>query len=93
MTKISREEVLKIATMSAIALKEDEIDPMIERLEKVLTYAARVTQAAIQIEVSSNKNVNVFRADKAVSQNSEPILAQAPERADNFFVVPVILDN
>ncbi len=93
MTKISREEVLRIAQMSAIAIKENEIEPLIDRLEKVLSYAERVTEVATNVEVPSNKNCDVFRQDVSVLQNPKPILAQAPERADNFFVVPMILDN
>jgi aspartyl-tRNA(Asn)/glutamyl-tRNA(Gln) amidotransferase subunit C len=93
MTKISRDEVLHIARISAMALKEEEIQPMIEQIEQMLSYAQRVTQVATQIEEPSMKNVNVMRRDVVILQNPAPILAQAPERAGNYFVVPMILDN
>ncbi len=93
MTKISRQEVLKIAYMSRIALRENEVNPLIAQLEQVLSYAERVTEVAISMKEPSTKQVNVFRADLVVSQNPEPILAQAPEKEGNYFVVPVILDN
>ncbi len=93
MTKISRQEVLKIAQISAISLQEDEIEPLIQRLEEVLSYAARVKEIAAVIEVPSNKNVNIFREDHVVAQDPESILSRAPERAGNYFVVPIILDN
>ena len=93
MAKITREEVIKIARISAITLKEDEIESLISRMEKVLTYAERVEEIAQIVEVPSHKNVNIFRPDLVVSQNPEPILAQAPERAGNYFVVPMILEG
>lgn len=97
MTKISRQEVLKIAQISAISLQEHEIEPLITQLEEVLSYAARVKEIAASQELSSDKNshknVNIMRQDKVVIQDPESILAQAPERAGNYFVVPMILDN
>ncbi len=92
MTKISRQEVLKIAYMSRIALREDEVNPLIAQLEQVLSYAERVTEMATSMQEPSTKQVNVFRDDLVVPQNPEPILAQAPERESNYFVVPVILE-
>ena len=93
MTKVSREEVLKVAQMSYIALRDEEIDPLMKRMEQILSYAERVTQVATAIEEPSTKNVNVFRDDLVVPQDPEKILAQAPERAGDYFVVPMILDN
>ena len=93
MTKVSREEVLRVARMSYISLREDEIQPLINDMEQVLTYAHRVVEVATDIEEPSKKNVNVFREDLVVPQEPAQILVQAPERADDFFVVPMILDN
>ncbi len=92
MTKVSREEVLKVAKMSYISLREQEIDPLIKSMEQVLSYAERVTQVATMIEEPSTQNVNIFREDLVVPQHPQQILIQAPERIDNYFVVPMILD-
>ncbi len=92
MTKISREEVLNIARISHIALRDEEIEPLIEQLEQVLSYAERVVQVATNVEEPSTKNINIFREDLVIPQDPEPILAQAPEREGNYFVVPMILD-
>jgi len=93
MTKVSREEVLRVAKISDISLREEEIQPLIDRMEQVLSYAHRVAEVAVDIAEPSTKNINVFRKDLVVPQEPERILAQAPERADDFFVVPMILDN
>ena len=93
MTKISKEEVLKIAEISHISLRDDEIAPMIKHLEGVLSYAERVQEVAADIQEPSNKNVNVFREDVIVKTNPETILCQAPEREENYFVVPAIIES
>lgn len=93
MFRITREEVLKLAKMSRIHIHENEIDGLIEQLKSVLSYAERVGQIAGDINVSSPKNINVFRPDIAVKTDSKPILEQAPQGEDNFFVVLPILDK
>lgn len=93
MTIISRDEVLHIARISRVAIHEEEIDEMIKQLEQVLSYAERVVQVeslAVELPI---KNVNIFREDLVVAQNPEPIRAQAPDREENYFVIPVVLDN
>lgn len=92
--KITKEEALKIAKISRIAIKDSEIDPLVEQLESVLSYAERVTQVAAELDNQpSNRNVNFLREDVVVKQSPEPILDRAPEREENYFVVPKILDN
>jgi len=93
MTKISREEILKIARMSHVDVRDDEIQSLIEQLAQVLSYAERVSHVAADTEEPSTKNVNVFREDLAVKKDAKQILAQAPERAGNYFVVPKILES
>ena len=93
MIKISKEEVLKIAEMTRVSLRDDEIEGMKKHLESVLSYAQRVQEIAADIEEPSNKNVNAFREDVVVRCDSSKILDQAVEREENYFVVPVILEN
>jgi len=91
--KISRDEVLKIARMSRVALHENEIEPLAKQLEQVLTYAERITEITADVKEPSTKNVNMFREDVVARQYPEEILAQAPEREGSLFVVPAILEN
>lgn len=94
MTKISKEEVKKIASMSALELPEGEIEPMMRRLEEVLTYAECVKQVAQEFdEQQSHVAINVFRQDLSIDTDYHAILQRAPERQDNFFVVPSIIDT
>jgi aspartyl-tRNA(Asn)/glutamyl-tRNA(Gln) amidotransferase subunit C len=92
--KITKEEALKIAYISRISLKDSEVDPLIEQLEAVLSYAERVTQVADELDDQpSNRNVNFFREDVIVKCDPKPILERAPEREEDYFVVPKILDK
>lgn len=91
--KLTRDELLKIAKQSAITLHEDEIEPLRNQLETVLSYAARVKEVAQDVQEPSTKNVNVFREDVIIRTDYEPLLAQAPVREETYFVVPVILEN
>lgn len=93
MIKISKDEVLKIAEISRVSLRENEIPSMLKHLQDVLSYAARVKEIAADIEEPSNKNVNAFREDVVVKSDNEHILAQAVQREENYFVVPVIIEN
>jgi aspartyl-tRNA(Asn)/glutamyl-tRNA(Gln) amidotransferase subunit C len=92
MIKISREEVLHIASLSRIDLSEEEIPELIKNLEEALTYAARVQEIAAGLEETSSKNVNVLREDVVRSTDPAPILANAPKREENYIVVPVVLE-
>jgi len=93
MTKVSREELLNIARLSYLDIHEDEMAQLMSQVENILSYAERVTEIAADIEEPPIKNVNVFREDVVVRTDTEPILAQAPEREDNYFVVPRILES
>ena len=90
---ITRKEIEKLARLSCITLSESEIDGMQQHVTAVLTYAARVQEIAKDVTIDSFKNKNVEREDKIIPCNPETILAQAPEREGNFFVVPAIIES
>ena len=93
MKKISKEEILRIAEMSSLDIRDDEIQGLMKQLEEVLSYAQRVTEVAADIQEPSLKNVNFFREDVVIKTDPELILSRAPEREGDYFVVPAILDN
>lgn len=93
MPKVLKEEVYKIATMSHIDLQEHKIDALIKQLEDVLNYAERVQEIAAEVDEPRARNVNVFREDSSVPFDAQRIMQEAPEREENYFVVPKILDG
>ena len=66
--RITREEVLKIASISKIEIQPDEIEDVLVHLQAVLEYAGRVSEVAADVYEPSNKNLNVVRED-VVSKN------------------------
>jgi aspartyl-tRNA(Asn)/glutamyl-tRNA(Gln) amidotransferase subunit C len=93
MAKITREEVIKIAQISAIEIQEHEIESLQKQLEAVLSYAERVQEFSAEPQVPSIQNVNVFRQDRVEPSDSSAILKRAPEREEDFFVVPAIIED
>jgi aspartyl-tRNA(Asn)/glutamyl-tRNA(Gln) amidotransferase subunit C len=90
---ITKEEIEKIAKLSHIYLSEMEITNAIQHLDAVLSYAARVQEIAKDVDVPSLKNCNIEREDIVIPTDPQTILAQAPEREGDFFVVPVIIEG
>jgi aspartyl-tRNA(Asn)/glutamyl-tRNA(Gln) amidotransferase subunit C len=93
MATITKEEVKKIAHIAHIALDEHEIEPLTQQMQAVLSYASRVQEIAAAVELPSHKAINVFRQDSVIATNPEPLLAQAPEVEEHYFVVPKILES
>lgn len=93
MTRITHEEIIKIARMSHIELTQEEIEKMQTHVEAVLSYAERVQDIAKDVDIALLKNSNIEREDSIVQCNPEPIRAQAPEREGDYFVVPVIIET
>lgn len=96
MIKITREDVLKLGQISNITINEEEIPALVDKLTAVLSYAAHLKDIAAQYKAVSSAlpvQTNVMREDSAVSSDPEPLLALAPGREENFYVVPMILKN
>jgi aspartyl-tRNA(Asn)/glutamyl-tRNA(Gln) amidotransferase subunit C len=92
MIKISKEEVLHIASLSRIEVAEHEIEQLIKDLEEVLTYAGRVQDIAAEAHEVVLKNINVFRDDLVTATDPDPIIQNAPQHEEQYFVVPVVLE-
>lgn len=93
MSRITAQEIKKIAQISNLEIHDQEMDGIIKQIESVLSYAARVQEVASSVSAQAVRNINVMREDVVVKSQAEAILSQAPERQDRFFVVPAILEH
>jgi aspartyl-tRNA(Asn)/glutamyl-tRNA(Gln) amidotransferase subunit C len=96
MQKINKQELKALAHLSRLQLTDDEITSLIPQINDVLIYASRVKDIAQMFESREGdvqKNCNVVREDEVVWTDPEPLLKQAPEREQNYFVVPMILET
>ena len=97
MTKISKEEVKKVAELARLELNEDEINNHAGQLEKILDYIKqleKINTDNVPCTTRAIEVVNVLRKDeKKDYESSEELLNLAPSKENNFFKVPKILNE
>ena len=97
MTKITKDEVKKVAHLARLELNEDEINNHAEQLEKILEYVKQLEKIEtddVPCTTRAIEVVNVFRKDKKkISECTEDLLELGPSREDKFFKVPKIINE
>ena len=97
MTRISHNEVKKVAQLARLELNDDEINNHAEQLAKILDYIKqldKINTENIPCTTRAIEVINVFRKDEMRNDiNSEELLDLAPSREDNFFKVPKIISE
>lgn len=94
--KVSKEEIMHIAKLANLKLKEEEIPEYIKNLQDILNFANIVNKAPIDgletSTVGAIDNVNVFRKDEIkVFEDNKALLDNAPEKEDNMFKIPKVI--
>ena len=97
MTKITKEEVKKVAYLARLELNEDEINNHAQQLEKILEYIKQLEQIDT-VDVSCTTRaievINVLRKDeKKNSDCINELLELGPSREDKYFKVPKIINE
>lgn len=81
--------------MSRIKIEPHEAEKLAGEIAAVLTYASSLQSVASKyqavVSTAAAQETNVMREDKAVAENAQAILKQAPEREGDYFVVPRII--
>ena len=94
---ISREDVIHVARLARLALTDAELETMHEQLNAILSHidALRaVDTAGIEPTSHAVPQFNVMRDDDPRPCLSvEEMLANAPDRAGDFFRVPRIIEE
>jgi aspartyl-tRNA(Asn)/glutamyl-tRNA(Gln) amidotransferase subunit C len=94
---LNRQEVAHLARLSRLSLSDEELDRFAPQLDDILTWVARVGEAAsadIPETSSAVQRVNIFRPDLVrPSLERDEVLSQAPAAEDGRFRVPRILDE
>ena len=93
--EVSKEEILHIAQLANLKIRDEEIGEYIKNLQDILNFANVVNKAPIDgLEISSGAtdNFNVFRKDEIkVFEDNKALLSNAPEQEDNMFKIPKVL--
>ena len=95
MSKITADDVSKVAHLARLDLPEDKITTYTGQLERILDYVDQlqgVDRDGVQTTTRAVEVVNVTREDQVVATEvREELLDQAPLREGDFFRVPKIL--
>ena len=97
MTKITKEEVKKVAHLARLELNQNEINNHAQQLEKILDYIRqleKIDTKDVSCTTRAIEVMNVFRKDdKKNSDCNEEILELGPLIEDKYFKVPKIMNE
>ena len=94
---ITKKEVEHVAKLARLALRDEEIDQFSQQLSDILTYAGKLNELNTN-DVEPTSHVlpvkNIMREDKVSgSIEREKALINAPDRTEEFFRVPKVIEN
>ena len=93
---VSKEELLHIANLADIKIKNEEIDKYLNNLQDILNYTELLNSMnldELDETIGANDSSNVFRKDEIVDfDNKEGIMENAPEKERNMFKIPKVLN-
>lgn len=94
--KISKEEILHIAKLADLEIKDEEIEKYALNLQDILNFANIVNNAPVEglnITVGANEKKNVFRKDEVkVFEDNEALLQNAPSEEQHMFKIPKVIN-
>lgn len=97
MSRISADEVRRVAGLARIALTEDEITRIAGELDVIASAVAKVSEVATSDIPATSHPIpltNVWREDViGETLDRDEVLAQAPVAEDGMFQVPQILEE
>jgi aspartyl-tRNA(Asn)/glutamyl-tRNA(Gln) amidotransferase subunit C len=94
---ITKQDVEYVARLARLALTDTEREAFSHQLSDILTYVEQLNgleTEGVEPTATVLGQANVFREDKPrPSLPVEKAMANAPESADGFFVVPKIIEG
>ena len=97
MSKITKEEVKKVAHLARLELNENEIKNHSEELEKIFDYIwqlDKIDTDDVPCTTRAIEVINVFRKDEKKNSNcNKELLELGPSREDKYFKVPKIINE
>lgn len=94
---LSKQEVEHVARLACLELTENEKEQFTKQLNEILNFVNKLKELPTEgIEPTAHAIpvYNVFREDKVQpSLSAEEALKNAPEREDNYFKVPKIVEG
>lgn len=95
MASVSKEELLHIARLADLEIKDDEIDNYLANLQDILNFADIVNNAnteGLEETIGEADKFNVFRKDEVkVFEDNKALLQNAKEQERNMFKIPKVI--
>ncbi|MDP2917118.1 MAG: Asp-tRNA(Asn)/Glu-tRNA(Gln) amidotransferase subunit GatC [Dehalococcoidia bacterium] len=95
--KLSREEVLHIALLARVGVTEADVDKFREQLSNILNnfqVLQEIDTTSVPPTAQSVALQSVMREDEvAPSLSQEEVLANAPQRVENFLKIKAVLED
>ena len=92
---VGKEEILHIAKLANLNIKDDEIDEYAKNLEDILNFVKvlnNVNTEDVKESIGTVSNENVFRKDEIKEFGDREILLQnAPEQEEGMFRIPKVI--
>lgn len=93
---VSKEELLHIANLAQLTIKEEEQEEYLKNLEEILNFANIVNNAPVDgldITIGANEAKNRFRKDEIkIFEDNEALLQNAAEVEQNMFKLPKVIN-
>lgn len=94
---VTKSEVEKIAELAKLKFSENELENFTHQMNEILAYMEKLNELDTKnVEPLSHpiENNNVFRKDKIKkSVNTKEALQNAPDKDENFFNVPKVIQD
>ena len=94
--EIDKKLVKKIASLSKIKVKDDQVDKFSNELSKIITWVEKLNEVETEnvIPITNPSDIKIpFREDKVDGGKiEEKILKNAPEKKGGYFIVPKVIE-
>ncbi|MEF2920526.1 MAG: Asp-tRNA(Asn)/Glu-tRNA(Gln) amidotransferase subunit GatC [Acutalibacteraceae bacterium] len=87
---VSHEDVIQIARLAKLSVKEEDLEHMTKEMQKIVDFADAINNAPTDSQEFDNINnlSNAFRQDDVLpSYPVEDIISNAKDKAENCFLV------
>ena len=97
MADVSKEELLHIARLADLNIKDEELDDYLANLKDILNFANIVNNANVEglnETIGENDKYNAFRKDEVKTfEDTKSLLMNAKEQERNMFKIPKVIQD
>ena len=94
--EIKKEEILHIAKLASLKIKEEEIEEYRKNLQDILNFANIINSVdtdGLEETNGASANINFLREDEVKNfEDSKSLMENAPEQENNMFKIPKVLN-